>query len=54
MHLEISGYVLRPDVNMVQDWISRGASIILNEIDKTNSALINLADELQNFTQGRC
>ena len=54
MHLEISGYVLRPDVDMVQDWISRGASIILNEIDKTNSALINLADELQNFTQGRC
>lgn len=54
MHLEISGYILRPDVDMVQDWISRGASIILNEIDKTNSALINLADELQNFTQGRC
>ena len=32
MHLEISGYILRPDVDMVQDWISRGASIILNEI----------------------
>ena len=29
---EISGYVLRPDVDMVQDLISRGASIILNEI----------------------
>ena len=54
MHQEISGHVFRPDVDMVQDWISKGASIILNEIDKTNSALINLADQLQNFTQGRC
>ena len=54
MQLEISDYVLRPDVDMVQDWISRGTWIILNEIEKTNSALTNLADELQNFTQGRC
>ena len=54
MHLEISGYVLRPDVDMVQDWLSRGASIILNEIDKTSHELINLANQLQNFTQGRC
>ena len=54
MHLEISGHILRPDVDMVQDWLSKGASIILNEIEKTNLSLMNLADELQNFTQGRC
>ena len=54
MHLETSGNILRPDVDMVQDWLSRGASIVLNEIDKTSTALINLASEFQNLTQGRC
>ena len=50
IHLETSGNILRPDIDMVQDWLSRGASIILNEIDKTSTALINLASEFQNLT----
>ena len=54
LHLETSGNVLRPDVNKVQDWISKGASIILNEIDKLNFKLINIASQLQVLTGGRC
>ena len=51
---ETSGYFFRPDIHKVQDWISRGASIILNEIERLNSRLINISSQLQNLTKGRC
>ena len=51
---EISGNFLRPDSEKVQNWVSRGASIILNDIDRVNSGLINISNQLQNLTNGRC
>ena len=51
---ETSGIFLRPDAEKVQNWISRGASIILNDIDKINSSLTNISSQLQNLTNGRC
>ena len=54
LFLETSGQNLRPDVDKVQNWISKGASIVLNEIDNLNASLINIANELQNMTNGRC
>ena len=51
---ETSGYFFRPDIDKVQDWVSRGASIILNEIERLNSRLINISSQLQNLTKGRC
>ena len=54
LNLEVSGNILRPDVNKVQSWVSKGASIILNEIEQINSELINTVNQLQNITKGRC
>ena len=45
---------MRPDQKKVQNWVSKGASIILNDIDKANSGLINICNQLQNITNGRC
>ena len=54
LSLDITGNNYRPDVNKVQDLVSKGASIILNDIEKYNSKLLNISDELQKLTQGRC
>jgi len=54
LFLETAGKFLRPDVDKVQNWISRGSSIVLNEIDTMNTGLISVANELQNLTGGRC
>ena len=45
---------MRPDPEKVQNWVSKGASIILNDIDKANSGLINISNQLQDITNGRC
>ena len=54
LSLEASGKFMRPDPEKVQNWVSKGASIILNDIDKANSGLINISNQLQDITNGRC
>ena len=54
LSLDVTGNTNRPDVNKVQKLVSKGASIILNDIEKYNSGLLKIADELQKLTQGRC
>ena len=51
---EQSGNFLRPDSEKVQNWVSKGASIILNDINKVNSGIINITNQLQKLTNGRC
>ena len=52
--LDINGQNYRPDVNKVQSLVSRGASIILNDIQKHNLNLLKFVDDLQKLTNGRC
>ena len=52
--LDTDGQNYRPDVNKVQNLVSRGASIILNDIQKHNLNLLKFVDELQKLTNGRC
>jgi len=52
--METTGNNYRPDVNKVENLVARGASIILNEIEKHNKNLLKIADDLQNLTNGRC
>ena len=54
LSLDVSGNSSRPDVHKVQKLVSKGASIILNDIEKYNSNLLKVADQLQKLTQGRC
>ena len=52
--LDIAGNNQRPDVNKVQNLVSRGASIILNDIQRHNISLMKFTNELQRLTNGRC
>ena len=52
--LDIAGNNHRPDVNKVQSLVSRGASIILNDIQRHNISLMKFTNELQRLTNGRC
>ena len=52
--IDITGNNIRPDVDKVQRLVSKGASIILNDIEKYNTNLLKISDELQRLTQGRC
>ena len=54
LSIDVTGRNNRPDVNKVQRLVSKGASIILNDIDKLNSNLSKISKELQKLTQGRC
>ena len=54
LSLDVTGNTNRPNVNKVQKLVSKGASIILNDIEKYNSKLLMIADDLQKLTQGRC
>ena len=54
LSLESAGQFLRPDVTKVENWISNGASIILNDINRFNSSLLNISNELQELTNGKC
>ena len=54
LSLEHSTEVLRPDVDKVQNWISKGSSLVLTEIDKLTNRLNNIIRELQNLTNGKC
>ena len=54
LSIDVSGNTNRPNVNKVQKLVSKGASIILNDIEKYNSNLLKIADELQTLTNGRC
>src|SRR3546814_6618285 len=47
------GTSLRPDPDLVQDWIGKGASVILNDIDALAPGVRQLANELQEATGGR-
>lgn len=44
---------LRPDPDMVQEWIAKGASVILNDIDALAPGVRQFANELQEATGGR-
>jgi ribosomal protein L16 Arg81 hydroxylase len=52
--LEHSTEVLRPDVDKVQNWISKGSSLILNEIEKLTNNLHDTVNDLQELTNGKC
>jgi len=52
--LDIGTTALRPDVDKVQNLISRGASIILNDINRHNEGLTYLTESFQKLTNGRC
>ena len=54
LSIDITGSNNRPDVDKVQRLVSKGASIILNDIEKYNTKLLKISDELQKLTQGRC
>ena len=54
LSIDITGSNNRPDVDKVQRLVSKGASIILNDIEKYNKNLLKISDELQRLTQGRC
>ena len=54
LSLDINGQNYRPDVNKVQKLVSRGASIILNDIQKHNTHILQFVSELQKLTNGRC
>lgn len=47
------GGTLRPDPDRVQDWIAKGASVILNDIDALFPGVRALANDLQQATGGR-
>jgi len=47
------GTALRPDPDLVQDWIGKGASVILNDIDALAPGVRQFANELQEATGGR-
>ncbi len=53
-NLDMSGNILRPEINKVQYLVSKGASIILNDIERYNSDLSSIASFFQKITQGRC
>ena len=54
LSVEQGGNFLRPDVEKVQSWISRGASIVLSDINRINSGIMNISNQLQDLTNGRC
>ena len=54
LSIDITGSNNRPDVDKVQRFVSKGASIILNDIEKYNTNLLKISAELQKLTQGRC
>ena len=54
LSIDVTGSNNRPDVDKVQRLVSKGASIILNDIEKYNTNLFKISDELQRLTQGRC
>ncbi|MEO3428075.1 cupin domain-containing protein [Pelagibius sp. CAU 1746] len=47
------GSALRPDPDLVQDWIGKGASVVLNDIDALAPGVRQFANELQEATGGR-
>jgi bifunctional lysine-specific demethylase and histidyl-hydroxylase MINA len=51
--LALGGEALRPDPDLVQDWIGKGASVILNDIDALAPGVRQFANELQEATGGR-
>lgn len=51
--LALGGEALRPDPDLVQDWIGTGASVILNDIDALAPGVRRLANALQEATGGR-
>ena len=52
--LEHSSEILRPDVDKVQNWILKGSSLILNEIEKLTNNLQDTVNDLQELTNGKC
>ena len=54
LNLDVSGNDYKPNVDKVQKLVSKGASIILNDIEKHNPGLLKIAKQLQNITNGRC
>jgi hypothetical protein len=51
--LGADGTALRPDPDLVQGWIAKGASVILNDIDALAPGVRRVANDLQAATGGR-
>ena len=54
LSLDLTGNSHRPDVDKVQKFISKGASIVLNDIENHNLELLSIAKQFQEMTQGKC
>ena len=52
--MEHSTEIFRPDVDKVQNWISKGSSLVLTEVEKLTNRLNNIVKELQDLTNGKC
>ena len=52
--LEHSNQVMRPDVKKVENWISKGSSVVLTEIENLTNNLQNVVNSLQVLTNGKC
>ena len=54
LSMEHATDVLRPDMDKVQNWISKGSSLVLTEVEKITNRLHNIVKELQDITNGKC
>ena len=54
LSLDVSGNDYKPNVDKDQKLVSKGASIILNDIEKHNPGLLKIAKKLQNITNCTC
>ena len=54
LSMEHSTEILRPDMDKVQNWISKGSSLVLTEVEKITNRLNNIVRELQYITNGKC
>ena len=54
LSMEHSTEILRPDMDKVQNWISKGSSLVLTEVEKITNRLNNIVRELQDLSKRKC
>ena len=54
LSLKHSTEILRSDVDKVQNWISKGSSLVLTKIDKLTNNINNIVRELQDLNNVKC
>ena len=54
LSLKHSTEILRSDVDKVQNWISKGSSLVLTKIDKLTNKVNNIVRELQDLNNVKC